>query len=121
MKDFTKKSLLVSFCIIVAMLLVLMMDKQYQLENRIVQQARPQVEEPQRIQGKWQIIMYRSGIFPPKIIKTDCYYVKDKIIWYRDMATGEELPLPEGDQIIPDDGRDLEQYGVYKLDMDPMN
>jgi hypothetical protein len=80
-----------------------------------VQTEQPKVEEPQRITGHWQIIMFQSRLFPPPTIKTTSYYIKDKVIWYLDTETGEELPL-EGDWIVlPDDGRDLEPYGIYKL------
>lgn len=116
-KDFAKNLLLILYCILLTIVICLFIDNQKrQQEDRIMQQPRAQVEEPQKMTGKWQIIMFRSGIFPPRVIKTDCYYVKDKTIWYRDMTTGAELPLPEGDQIVPDDGRDLEQYGVYKIE-----
>lgn len=74
------------------------------------------VEEPQKINGKWQIILYHANIVPTKIIKTSCYFVRDKIIWYLDASTGDELPLPEGAMIIPDDDRNLEDYGVYDIE-----
>jgi hypothetical protein len=81
------------------------------LNDRINDHLTVKVEEPQRMTGKWQIVLYNAGIFPPKTIKAKMYYIKDKIIWYA--VTEEELPLPEGTMLLPDDGRNLENYEVY--------
>lgn len=114
MKNGFKILISIVLCVILIALLGIM-DKQTQLKEKLDDKPKVVIEEPQRITGKWQILLFKSGIFPPKIIKTNYFYSKDKIIWYADPLTGVELPLPEGDMIVPDDGRDLEQYGVYKI------
>jgi hypothetical protein len=90
--------------------------KQTQYMDRLNDKPQVTVEEPQMITGRWQIILYNSRIFPPKVIKTSSYYVKDKVIWYKDEVTQDELPMPDGGMLIPDDGRDLETYGVYDVE-----
>jgi hypothetical protein len=91
-------------------------ERQQQLEDKINQSSKPEIEQPARITGKWQIILFQSGMIPPRVIKTSSYFVKDKIIWYADEVTGQELPLPTEAMIIPDDQRNLEQYGVFDIE-----
>lgn len=92
---------------------------QQQLEDRINNSSHIEVEKPHKVIGKWQIVLFNAGIIPTKTIKTSCFYVKEKVVWYADPLTGDELPLPEEAMVIPDDGRELEQYGVYK-DIQPL-
>jgi hypothetical protein len=114
-----KKAFYVILSVVLAIGLIAILNiefKQQQLEDKIKQSAKPEIEEPVKLVGDWQIILFQAGIVPTKIIKTNSFFVKDKVVWYQDESTGDELPLPEGSMVLPDDGRDLEQYGVYDID-----
>jgi hypothetical protein len=107
--------LLISLLVIA---LVNIVKQQTIVEERLNKYQQAAIEEPKEIKGKWQIIMFQGRLFPPPIIKTSCYYAKDKMLWYKDEVTGEELPVPADAMILPDDGRDLEAYGVYDINID---
>lgn len=112
MRGKLKLILAVVLCTITFCMVISIKDDVDKINDRL----QVKVEEPQRITGKWQIVLYQPGIFPPKIVKTDSYYIRDKVLWYQDEDTGEDIPVIGDCIALPDDGRDLEAYGVYDVE-----
>lgn len=109
-----KDTIIVILCLV---LVVFMAGKLYSIDHPATAvPEKPVIEEPARINGKWLIITGNSKIIPPKIVYTTSYYISDGILWYKDQKTGLELPYSGDFQVLPDDNRNLEDYGVYDLD-----
>lgn len=108
---------IIAFALCVMLLgIISIAERQMQFEDRISQTAKPEIEEPVKITGKFQIILFQASMIPSRAIKTSSFFVKEKIIGYADHITAQDLPLQEGAMIIPDDDRDIEQYGVFDVE-----